>query len=260
MSGTAARRRGLAGLILPVLLLATWEAGADTGLLPDYLIAPSRIVIAFTAMAISGELWVHVGASLYRAYMGFAIGSALGIVLGLWAGTSRGARGFFNPLMSAIYPVPKVAFLPILIIWLGLGDPSKIATIALSVFFPAFINAYAGTRAVPNIYLWAGRAMGASSLRMFFLVMLPASLPHVLAGVRVGLGLAFVVLFAAELFGARSGLGYLIGVAEDSRRYDLMYVAIIAIGLFGFLSDRALIVVRRRLLAGQTLSKEEVLA
>jgi ABC-type nitrate/sulfonate/bicarbonate transport system permease component len=127
------------------------------------------------------------------------------------------------------------------------------------VFFPIFINAYGGASDINVRYIWAARSMGASPLRIFFRVVLPASLPQIFAGARVGLGLAYITLFATELFGARSGLGYLIGLAETSRRFDTMYVAIVAIGLAGFLSDRLLIWLRSRLLHGMTLGKEEAI-
>jgi NitT/TauT family transport system permease protein len=246
-----------AGLIVPAIALVLWEMVARSGAAPDFVVAPTAVVARLAIMAVDGDLWLHLSATMFRALAGFAAGSAVGILLGLGAGASRGLGGFFDPLISLIYPVPKVAFLPILVIWLGIGDASKIATIALSVFFPAFINAYAGARMVDPIYVWAAKNMGASRTRIFFLVTLPASLPQILAGLRIGLGLSFVVVFAAELFGARAGLGYLIGLAEDNRRYDLMFVAIIMIGAAGFVSDRILLLVRRRLLAGQSISKEE---
>jgi ABC-type nitrate/sulfonate/bicarbonate transport system permease component len=252
--------RAYAGFIIPMAALLLWEVGARAHLLPEFLIAPTLIIAEFASMAASGELWIHLAHSLFRSLGGFIIGATLGILLGLFAGASRRAGSFFNPLVSIVYPVPKVAFLPILVIWLGLGDASQIAVIAVSVFFPVFINTVAGTRSVPLLLMWVARSIGAGRLRMFLFVMLPASLPHILSGMRLGLGLSYVALFASELFGARSGLGYLIGVAEDSRRFDLMYVAIISIGLLGFLSDRLLLVARRRLLVGQALSKEEYLA
>jgi len=208
-------------------------------------------------MATSGELWPHVWSSMIRAYGGFALGAFAGVFLGLFAGVSRAAGMFLDPLVSLTYPVPKIVLLPILVVWLGFGDASKIATIAISVFFPVFINAFAGTRAVPRLYVWAARNMGARPGRTFFRVVLPAAMSHVLAGIRVGLALAFVVLFAAELFGASSGLGYLIGRAEESGRFDLMFVAILAITFIGFASDRAFVALRRRLLAGQTLNRGE---
>ena len=244
-------------LIAPVIVLALWEATADAGLLPDYLVAPSKIATVFTRMVISGELWPHLLGSLKRAYGGFALGLLFGMVFGLLAGVSRGVGNFYDPLISLTYPVPKIAILPIMMVWFGLGDVSKIVVIMTSVFFPVFINAYAGARGVNKIYIWSAQSMGASPVTVFWRVILPAAMPHILAGARNGLALSFIVLFASELVGAKAGLGYLIGVAEDSGRFDLMYVAIIAIGLAGFISDRILIRVRRWLLAGQTLGRQE---
>lgn len=254
-----AERRAYHGWIVPIAVLVLWEVGARLQVLPEFFVAPSIVLTELIKMCLSGELFEHISASLVRSLGGFALGTIVGLLLGLWAGVSGVAGSFFNPLASVVYPVPKVAFLPILVIWLGLGDGSKIATIALSAFFPVFINAYSGTHSVSKVYLWAARSMGASRLRIFFFVVLPATMPHIFSGMRIGLGLSFVVLFATEIFGARSGLGYLIGVAEDSRRYDLMYVAIISIGLLGFICDRILVVARRRVLVGQLIGKEELL-
>jgi ABC-type nitrate/sulfonate/bicarbonate transport system permease component len=242
-------RLGL-GFIVPLFGLVVWELYARFGGGPSYAVAPTRILAVTVDMATSGELWPHVWASMIRVYGGFALGASIGVLLGLFAGVSRAAGTFLDPL-------PKIVVLPILVVWLGFGDASKIATIAVSVFFPIFISSYAGTRAVPRLYVWAARNMGARPGRTFFRVVLPAAMSHVLAGIRVGLALAFVVLFAAELFGAPAGLGYLIGRAEEAGRFDLMFVAILAITFIGFASDRAFVAIRRRLLAGQTLNRAE---
>jgi ABC-type nitrate/sulfonate/bicarbonate transport system permease component len=245
------------GLAVPLTALVLWEVTARTGHAPDYIVAPSVVLRTMATMAIDGSLWLNIVASLWRVFGGFCIGVAAGIAAGLIAGTWKVAGTYINPLISLIYPIPKIAFLPILIIWLGLGDASKIATIALSVFFPTFINAYGGASDINRQYVWAAQSMGASRLRIFTHVVLPAALPQIFAGARVGLGLAYITLFATELFGARSGLGFLIGLAETGRRFDTMYVAIICIGLAGFLSDRLLIWLRARLLHGINLGKEE---
>jgi ABC-type nitrate/sulfonate/bicarbonate transport system permease component len=244
-----AYRRAL-GWVVPVLVLVAWEFGARAGNAPQYLVAPTRIISALVTMAVAGSLWLHIAVSLWRVFAGFGLGLAAGVVAGLITGVWKNAGTFVNPLISLTYPVPKIAFLPIMIIWLGLGDASKIATIAVSVFYPTFINAYGGASDLNPRYVWAAQSMGASPLRIFFRVIVPASLPQIFAGARVGLGLAFITLFATELFGARSGLGYLIGLAESGRRFDIMYVAIIAIGVAGFLSDRLLIALRARMLRG----------
>ncbi len=254
---TAPARPRYLGLIVPLTALVLWEITARSGHAPDYIVAPSLILRTMVTMAVEGSLWGNIAASLWRVFGGFCIGVAAGIAAGLIAGTWKVAGTYINPLISFTYPIPKIAFLPILIIWLGLGDASKIATIALSVFFPTFINAYGGANDINVHYLWAAQSMGASRLRMFTHVVLPAALPQIFAGARVGLGLAYITLFATELFGARSGLGFLIGLAESGRRFDTMYVAIICIGLAGFLSDRLLIWLRARLLHGVSLGKEE---
>jgi len=160
-------------------------------------------------------------------------------------------QSFFDPLVSMAYPVPKVALLPVVITWLGFGDASKIAIISLAVFFPTFINAMYGSRGVNPRWIWSARNMGASRTQLFWRVIVPSSLPHVFNGLRSGLALSYVVLFAAEMVGAKNGLGNLIMKAEESMRFDLMYAAILTIGLIGFVSDRALLALRRRLLAGK---------
>ena len=190
-------------------------------------------------------------ASLVRSFSGFAIGSVIGIGLGLACSVARPLQAFFDPLVSMAYPVPKVALLPVVITWLGFGDASKIAIISLAVFFPTFINALYGSRGVNPRWVWSARNMGATRAQVFWRVIAPASLPHVFNGLRSGLALSFVVLFASEMVGAKNGLGNLIIKAEESMRFDLMYAAIFTIGLIGFASDRALLTLRRRLLAGK---------
>ena len=171
------------------------------------------------------------------------------MLIGLLCGVSQGLRSFFDPLVSLLYPVPKVALLPIIITWLGFGDASKVAVIGVAVFFPTFINSLSGAVAVRPRWLWAARNLGAGELRIFWSVVVPSALPQVFTGLRSGLALSFIVLFAAEMVGARSGLGQLIMRAEEGMRFDWMYAAIFSIGVIGFVSDRLLLALRRRLLA-----------
>lgn len=244
--------RAAAGLALPLLLVAFWEYSAHAGMMPRYLIAPSAIMQSTYSMIASGELLVHARDSLQRSFSGFAIGSLLGIAIGLLAGVYRPVAGFFDPLVSLAYPVPKIAVLPILMSWLGIGDASKIAVIGLGVFFPVFINSFFGARDVNKLHVWSALNMGATRLQVFLRVVLPSAAPQVLTGLRIGLALSFILLFAAEMVGAKSGLGYLVIRAEDSLRFDLMYASILSIGVLGFASDRALVLVRRRLMAGRS--------
>jgi ABC-type nitrate/sulfonate/bicarbonate transport system permease component len=232
-------------LAVPVLLLIAWEAAFQADQLPSYLVGPSAIGATAYRMAADGELWRHAGISLLRAYTGFVLGAAAGIAIGLPVALSRALRSFCDPLVSLTYPVPKVAILPILMVWLGTGDASKIATIALSVFYPVYINAYQGALSVNPVLISAARTFGASGPRIFFQVMVPASLPSIFVGLRVGLGLSFILMFASELVSASQGLGYLIVQAQMFQRFDIMFVAVVTIGICGFASDRLLLAVRR---------------
>jgi ABC-type nitrate/sulfonate/bicarbonate transport system permease component len=247
----------LAGLVLPLLLLLLWQLCGAAGALPRYLPPPGIVLGTLVAMIASGELFQHIGASLFRSAMGFLIGTTCGIAIGLAAGSWARLERFYDPIISLTYPVPKVALLPIIFAWFGLGDASKIVVITASVFYPAYVSAFYGAKSVERLHLWSARNMGAGRARLFWRIILPSALPQIFAGLRIALGLSFVVMFTAELISAQSGLGYLVGVAEDSARFDLMYVAIITVGVIGFAADRLLLAVRRRILVGQLLGKDQ---
>jgi ABC-type nitrate/sulfonate/bicarbonate transport system permease component len=237
-----------AGLLLVLLVL--WELLALRGL-PDYVLGPVEIVRHFATALGSRELYEHIGASLARALPGFALGTLVGVALGLAAGVARGFDQMLSPVVFLTYPVPKIVMLPLFMLWFGIGDLSKILIIALACFYPTFINAYYGARSTPTILVWSGLNMGANRWDIFRRVVVPSAAPLVLAGMRVALALSFIVMFATEMINARSGLGHLIRVAENSLRFDLMYVALLAIAILGYLGDRLLRVARGRLLAWQ---------
>jgi ABC-type nitrate/sulfonate/bicarbonate transport system permease component len=243
--------------VLPVGLLLAWELGARLGLLPRYLSMPSAILTALVQLALDGDLFGNLIASLYRAYVGFLIGAALGVFLGLWAGLARPVRNFFDPLVSFLYPIPKIAFLPVVFLIFGLGHGSQIAVITIAVFFPVFIASQYAVLSVNRTFLWAARNMGAPRATIFLRVLIPAAAPQLLAGLRVGLAHSFVLLFAAELIGARSGLGFLIMEGEEAVRFDRMLAGIVMFAVIGFISDRALMAARHRLLRGQTIGTQE---
>jgi ABC-type nitrate/sulfonate/bicarbonate transport system permease component len=243
--------------IVPVLVLAAWEIFGRAGMLPRYLSAPSAILLALWELASTGELYPALAASLYRVAAGFALGTAAGVLVGLGAGLIPGVRHFFDPLVSFLYAIPKIAFLPIFLLLFGLGHASKISIIAFSCFFPVFIAARHAVLSVNRILLWAAQNMGTPRSTIFFRVVIPASAPQLFAGIRIGLAHAFVVLFAAELIGSRVGLGNLITSAEEWVRFDLMFAGILCFALMGFVSDRLLLMVRARVLRGQTIGTEE---
>lgn len=239
------------GLATPLALLVLWEVIGKTRGLPVYLPPPSAIGEALYEFTKSGEIFAQSGVSLFRAISGFLIGSAAGMVVGLIAGSIRALRDLVEPAIIILNPIPKVAFLPIFIVGFGLGHETKIAIIAFSSFFPVFVASLEGLLAVPKRLLWSARSMGAGPLRLFFRVSLPATLPAVFSGLRISLALSFIVLFAAELMGSNSGLGYIISVAESNLRFDLVLAAIAVIGFLGFAADRVMLTIRAKVLRGR---------
>jgi NitT/TauT family transport system permease protein/sulfonate transport system permease protein len=216
-------------------------------MLPRYLSTPGAIVAALWEIALTGELFVALAASLYRASAGFVLGTAAGIVVGLAAGIMPAVRHFFDPLVSFLYSIPKIAFLPIFLLLLGLGHASKIAIIAFSCFFPVFIASRHAVLSVNRLFVWAAENMGAPPRTIFFRVVVPAAAPQLFAGIRIALAHSFVVLFAAEL----------ISYGEEWVRFDLMFAGIVCFAGLGFLGDRLLLAIRSRLLKGQMIGTEE---
>jgi ABC-type nitrate/sulfonate/bicarbonate transport system permease component len=243
--------------IVPGTVVVAWEVLGRAAVLPPYLSYPSQILVALWEVTADGELLQAVIASLYRVIGGFAVGTAAGMFVGLGAGLVRGVRNFFDPLVSFLFAVPKIAFLPVFLLLFGIGHISKIAIIAFSCFFPVFIASRYAVMSVDRRLLWAARTMGTPSRTLFFRVVIPAAAPQLFAGVRISLAHAFIVLFAAELIGSHAGLGQLIAEGDDAARFDLMFAGILTFAVLGFVSDRVLMAVRVRVLKGQTLGTEE---
>lgn len=243
-------RRSLGRTSLVIALVVLWQLLSLRGL-PEYILSPVDIVKDFVQALGTRELYAHIAASLGRALPGFFIGALAGIALGLLAGVRRGFNETVSPLVFLTYPVPKIVLLPLFMLWFGIGDLSKILIIALACFYPLYINAYYGARATPRILVWSARNMGATNAQIFRRVVLPAALPYLFAGLRVALALSFIVMFAAEMINARTGLGHLIRDAESGLRFDLMYVALFSIAILGYAGDRLLRYARSRALAWQ---------
>lgn len=241
---------GLARAGVLVLLLLVWQLASLAGL-PQYILSPLEIARQFGRALASAELYEHAGASLARSLPGFALGCLLGAGLGLAAGTARWLDRLVSPAVFLTYPVPKIVMLPIFMLWFGIGDLSKVLIIALACFYPVFVNAYYGARSTRTILVWSALNMGARPGDIFRRVVLPSAAPMIFAGMRVALALSFIVMFAAEMINARSGLGHLIRVAENSLRFDLMYVSLLTIAVLGYAGDRLVRFAHRRLLAWQ---------
>jgi ABC-type nitrate/sulfonate/bicarbonate transport system permease component len=244
------------GWLVPVLLLAVWEVAGHYGWLPRYLVRPSVIAQSWLAMAADGELMTNTTASLFRQSTGFLIGAAGGVFVGLLAGVFRPVERFYEPLISLTYPVPKIAILPLIFAWFGLGDTSKIIVIGISIFFPIYISAYYGAKSINRIHVWTAQNAGAGRGEIFRHVVFPSALPDIFNGLRIGLALSFVLMVTTELVVSSSGLGYMIGRAEENLRFDRMYVAILTIAVIGFCADRLLLLIRKRVLVGQLMGKD----
>jgi ABC-type nitrate/sulfonate/bicarbonate transport system permease component len=256
-AGLAGVTRLAQSLLVPLLLLGLWELAADLGWLPEFLVSPVRIGQEFLGLLLSGELLAHARDSLYRSLAGFGLGALFGVALGLLSGVSRRVERFFDPLTSLSYPVPKIAVLPVLIVWFGISDTSKIIVIMISCFYPCFIAALYGVRAVDTAWVWAARNMGASRSQVFFKVVVPGAAPQIFTGLRVALALAYILMFSSEMIGSsnRTGLGFLILSADASGRFDRIFAAVLAIAILGFASDRLLLWIRARLLVGQLIGE-----
>ncbi|HEU5319753.1 MAG TPA: ABC transporter permease subunit, partial [Methylomirabilota bacterium] len=192
-------------------LVVLWEAVARLGWVPVlFLPSPVGVLLEGRDMLASGELLEHVAASLQRLLLGFALGGGLGVAVGVAVGFFAVAEAVGTPVIAATFPIPKIALLPLLILWLGLGEPSKVAVIALGVFFPMAINTFTGVRQADPLLVRAAVAFGARRWSVIRKVVLPSALPMIFAGLRLGAGTALLLLVAAEMIAVESGIGFLV--------------------------------------------------
>ncbi|HEX6209216.1 MAG TPA: ABC transporter permease [Methylomirabilota bacterium] len=251
------RRRALALQVAAVAaFLGLWSALAGVVVLlelfnPIFLPGPWLVVGALAELAAKGQLWIHVAATLERVAIGFGTGAALGVALGLGAGQLAPVRNVVEPLVELLRPIPPLAMLPLFIVWVGIGEPSKIGFITYATFFPIFLTTVTGVRQIDPVLLRAARSLGARGLGLFTRVILPAALPDILTGLRLGVALAFFVIVISEFIGAEHGLGYLI---NDGRNFFLvpqMLGAAVVLGLLGYAGNGLVRLLERRLMRWQ---------
>ncbi|WP_168193015.1 ABC transporter permease [Halostella sp. PRR32] len=236
----------------PVLaLLAIWQVTGLLGALPPYLPAPTTILSNLIEMMEEGTLVKNAWATLQLVYTGFFGGAALGIVLGVITGRTPIFGRLFDPLVSATYPIPKIALYPIFVIIFGIGFMSKAIVVFLAAFYPVYIHTFDGVRGVPELHVWSAQNFNASRFQILSEVVIPDSLPQILSGLRVGLALSFIVVFSAELIQSELGLGQMALQARQFSNFELMFSAITMIALFGVIHDRLLLLIRGRLLQWQ---------
>lgn len=249
-SKLGARGLQLLSWIAPAMLVIVWEALAQAGWLsPQVLPAPSKVIRTAFKLATTGSLLNDLGVSLLRAAAGFAIGAAVGATLGVLVGFSRVAEAAIDRSVQMIRAIPFLAALPLVIVWLGVGEAEKIFLVALGVTFPIYINTVLGIRQVDPKLLELGRVQGLSSLQLICRIILPGALPSILTGVRYALATAWLALVVAETIGAQSGIGFLAMDAREFLRTDVIVLTIVIYALIGVAADAIARFLEQRLLA-----------
>jgi ABC-type nitrate/sulfonate/bicarbonate transport system permease component len=241
------RTRPLWLRLYPVgLALLAWEGLALLVGDPLFLPRVSAVMATFWSLLASGQLLDDIAASLSRALLGFVVAFALGVPLGVLMGWSRRWDDFWSLLVSFTNPIPKIGLVPLFLLWFGIGEQSKVAVIAASALFPVLINTYNGVRAINPLWIWRARTMGVGRFEILWSVILPASLPSIFIGARLGMALAWVILLAAEMVSARSGLGFRILYGQQMFETDIVFAGLLTISLLGFAFDRLIIFLSQR--------------
>lgn len=223
-------------ILSPLTLLVFWELFARLQLIDIRLFSsPTLIFKAFIPLLLSGELLYNTLISVYRVIWGFVAGAVPGILLGISMGLSPVVRSAIEPMISATYPIPKLALMPLILLVFGLGETSKIFTIAIGVFYLVVINTMAGVLSIEKIYLDVARNFGANRKDFYLTVALPGALPMVFAGLKLGMGMALILIVAAELSAAKAGVGWMIWRAYDMFAIEQMFVALIMLSVLGYI-------------------------
>lgn len=253
-------------LLVPAFLLLLWETLSRLGVIsPQILPSPTRVLLKWIEYAcplepydatqtgrlawlFSGELPHDALATIFRVTVGFLIGAGLALPLGLLMGSTKSFYALFNPLIQILRPIPPIAYIPLAILWFGLGNPPAFFLISLGAFFPVLMNTISGVRNVDSIYIRAAQNIGATGSTMFLRVILPAATPYILTGMRVGVGVAFICVIVAEMMAVNNGLGFRILEAREYFWSDKIIAGMITIGFLGLAIDAGMDKINRHLL------------
>jgi ABC-type nitrate/sulfonate/bicarbonate transport system permease component len=249
-AGFSPQNRPLAGVATLIALILAWQAGSSSGFIPElFLPSPAEVAAALTRLAVTGELWSDLSASLLRLVAGWTLGTLAGIGVGFAIGMFTLARSPLLALVSALFPIPKIALVPLFIIWFGIGEGSKIATLAIGVFFPTAINTYSGVDNVQRNLIVMGQSFNLSTWSIIRKIVLPGALPSVLAGLRITISVAIILLVAAEMIGADSGIGAFILAAGNLYRTDNLIAGVVILSILGLLLSAILSRIERAVFA-----------
>lgn len=247
--GARSLGRGLANVLTLLVVLAAWEGVARAGVVSSFLLPPLSVVVERVwDDTLSGDLLTNLGLTLYRGLLGFAIAGSAGVALGIVMARSRAFRWFFDPIVSVGFPMPKIAFLPVFMLWFGLYDASKLTMIVFSAIFPVVVATVASTEGVEKELIWSARSLGAGERRLLWEVVLPAALPQILTGLQVALPVALIVAIVTEMLMGGAGLG---GAMINASRFadsPGVFAGIVEIAVAGFALVRGIALLRRHLL------------
>ena len=237
------------GALVPLAILGVWQWAATSGAFSiTQLPPPMAVVWAAGDLITRGVLWGHIGISVQRVALGFVIGASIALVLGSVVGLSRGVSRLLLPTIGALRAVPSLAWVPLLLIWMGIYEEPKVTLIAIGAFFPVFTTVSSGFAAVDRKLLEVGRAYGLRGTRLATTIFLPAAAPTIFSGLRLGLAQAWLFLVAAELIASSKGLGFLLLDSQQTARTDILFMAIILLALLGKISDVVVGIAERRTL------------
>lgn len=240
---------GYASVIGIAVLLLIWELVCRLGLVsPLFLPSPTSILAAGWELLTKGELLQDIGTSLYRIVLGYLLGASVGIMIGLALGFSRWAEALGTPILYSLYPIPKIALLPLIVLWLGIGELPKVTIIALGVFFPVVINTYSGVKNVDATLIKAAVSFGSGHMSVIRKVLLPGSLPVIFAGLKLAAGTSLLLLVAAEMIAASQGIGSMILHYGNLMITTKLMVGVVVLSLLGLLFNRGLQWLENRLL------------
>ncbi len=248
-----ARMREIAWRVAPFvsvgLLIAAWEVVARSGTVTPYLLpSVGTVLVRIWTDAVAGDLWTNMAQTLYRAFAGFAIAATIGVALGVAMARSRLAHWFFDPLVSIGFPMPKIAFLPVIMLWLGTFDISKISMVVFDATFPVVTGTLVGIAGVERELIWSARNMGASEREVLRQVVLPAALPQIMTGLQVALPIALIVAVVSEMVMGGYGLGGAMMTAYRFANSAGVFAGIVEIAAVGWVAVKLMALVRRRLL------------
>jgi NitT/TauT family transport system permease protein len=235
---------------LPILiLLIGWGLISQMKLVPESMLPSLQsTLVTWASYLLKGDLLKHTGDSLFRWAIGFLLSVLVGTTLGIWMARYRAVRNFFAPLVEITYPIPKPVLIPVFMIWLGIGDSSKIMVIFLGCIIPVVISAFNGTRGVDKYLIWSARNMGTSEGKILWKVIIPSALPDILSGIRTALALSYIMMVVSEMLTANSGLGFLIFFLGESGLYEGLFASVLTVAILGFTADRLYLWMMERVL------------